>query len=154
MNEDFFKLDLSSIYLTEMAQINPKMNRSIKVPIHLFVPQGDEGPIPHMHVYHDKHLSSKKCSYIRLDKAEYSPHHDMVPLPRELHESFFMVLKNTWEKYNVTEKNGTVRLATGYEAAVDLWCDTHDVPDNIVFEVNAKTGLWIMPPYQNLFKKK
>ena len=137
----------------EFALINPKLNKSIKKPIYIGVPQGEEGPIPHIHVYHDSSRSVRRCSFIRLDKAEYSSHHNVVRLPRELQKSFLEVLTTIWPNYHVTEKSGKDRPATGYEAAVDFWLDTQEPAKNIKFEIDEKTGIWIMPPYDKLFKK-
>ena len=55
-------------YVYAMSTINPKMqkNWSMKAVIY----DNNEGPIPHIHVYHDADHS--KCSYVRLDKPEYS----------------------------------------------------------------------------------
>jgi hypothetical protein len=60
-------------YLVEMAVINPKLCKQLAIQVE--VEQRDDGPIPHLHVYHDHTRNPKKCSYIRLDKCAYSEHH-------------------------------------------------------------------------------
>ena len=135
-------------YLYE-KQINPSWNKSAKNPIYIFVFQRDEGPIPHMHVYHDKELNMRKCSFIRLDKAEYSPHHDIIPLPGYLEQSFIDVMTSILPRKSDGEPSGT----TGYQAAVDTWLATFGFAKDIHIDVDEDTGLWIMPPYQELFKK-
>jgi hypothetical protein len=142
-------------YITEMAKINPPLHKRIMDRIgfiYVSVPQGDEGPIPHMHIYHDRSLDNKKCSFIRLDKAEYSPHHPMVPLPDKLRSSFMEIMRSIWPNYSV-EVNGKMEVATGYEAAVDTWIETHGLADSIEFNRDRVTGRWIMPPYEELFKR-
>jgi hypothetical protein len=149
--------NLQKKYLTEMAKINPGLHKQIMAQdgfIYVSVPQGNEGPIPHIHVYHTKSLNTKECSFIRLDKAEYSEHHDIIRLPERLQASFLKIMESTWPKYNVTEKNGTIRHATGYEAAVDTWIDTHDIAPGISFKKDPETGVWIMPSYRELFRRK
>jgi len=150
--KEMFTLEAPSTEMfIEMAQINPKLSKSIKRPIYIGVPQGREGPIPHAHVYHNSSLNKKECSFIRLDIPEYSPHHDKIPLPRELEKSFISVLREEWPKYNITEKDGTTRAATGYEAAMDMWIDSNGLADNIVLNIDEETGVWIMPDYYELF---
>ena len=59
--------------LKEMAIINPRLCNQLTIQVE--IEQRDEGPIPHVHVYHDKTRNPKECSYIRLDKCAYSEHH-------------------------------------------------------------------------------
>ena len=137
------KFSINSNYFTE-RHINPGWNRTATYPIYIYVPNGNEGPIPHMHVYHDKTLNPRKCSYIRLDKAEYSPHHDTIRLPRKLKNSFISVMTNIWHKRADGKAGGT----TGYQIAVDTWMVTHGMAMDM--PVDDDTGLWIMPPYNEL----
>jgi len=153
MSDDLFTIDTGE-YLVEMAKINPPLHRKILDTtgfIYVSVPQGSEDSVPHLHVYLDKSINDKNCSFIRLDKAEYSPHHDIIKLSRKLVDSFMSIMTGIWSKHYVREKDGTIRSATGYEAAVDIWIDTHGIDDGITFEIDESTGIWIMPPYQDLF---
>lgn len=84
-----------------MSIINPKLCRNLAIQVE--VEQRDEGEIPHLHVYHDKTRNPKKCSYVRLDKAEYSPHHDIMPLGN-LKDQFIKVMTSPWQKHVCYEK--------------------------------------------------
>lgn len=107
-----------------MAIINPKMCKNLTIQVE--VEQRDEGPIPHMHIYHDKTRDPKKCSYVRLDEPSYSTHHsDNVPLPPNLKKQFIKVMTSPWPKQIIQTPTG-YRPATGYEAAVDTWVDTFE----------------------------
>ena len=55
-----------------MALINPQLTEQCGILVEVF--QRDEGPIPHVHVFHDKTRNPKKRSWVRLDKPEYSDH--------------------------------------------------------------------------------
>ena len=112
--------------ITAMATINPQLcaNRTIRIEVE----QRNEGPIPHLHVYHDNTRSKSKCSYIRLDKVAYSDHHGkdkIVILPRKLKEEFVELMNSPWESYIIQTSNG-YRPATWYEAAVKIWEDTFE----------------------------
>lgn len=129
-----------------MAQINPQLGQ--KLTIRVDVVQGSEGPIPHMHVYHNKTLNPKECSYVRLDKAAYSEHHkDNKPLPDKLKEQFLLVMTTVWPKHYIETTEGA-RRATGYEAAVDIWSDTYEGGSYAKFHLDD-TGAPIMPDYAN-----
>lgn len=110
------------IYNTEniilgSAVINPRLSRNLDIVVKVL--QAGEGPIPHVNVYHDKTLNNKRCSIVRLDKAEYSGHNkDNIPLPRDLKEQFIYLMKSPWETRTYRE--------TGYEASVDTWVDTYE----------------------------
>ena len=104
----------TSEYIEAMAIVNPRLCKNMTIQIE--VDQRDEGPIPHMHVYHDKTRNPKKCSYIRLDKAEYSQHHGYnLPLPAKLKKEFIEVMNSPFRKYS-----------SGYEYAVETWADTYE----------------------------
>lgn len=129
-----------------MAIINPKLCRNLAIQVE--VEQRDEGDIPHLHVYHDKTRNPKKCSYVRLDKAEYSPHHDIVPLGK-LKDQFIYVMTSPWQKHMYINNNGIARTATGYEAAVDTWVETFENDDYSKFNTDSEGNL-IMPDYSKL----
>lgn len=50
-----------------MSVINTQLCKQLSVQIE--VEQGDEGRIPHMHIYLDKHRDARNCGYIRLDNS-------------------------------------------------------------------------------------
>lgn len=130
-----------------MAIINPTLCKSKTIQVEL--EQTSEGPVPHLHVYHDKTRNPKSCSYVRLDKAEYSPHHkDSQPLPRELKEEFIEVMTEPWSKHVVETVSGT-RTATGYEAAVGIWAETYEDDNFSKFEID-EDGELVMPDYSKL----
>lgn len=143
-NEQFEELQP----IEAMAVINPKLCRNLTIQVE--VEQRDEGPIPHVHVYHDKTRNPKKCSYIRLDSASYSTHHtDNKILSDRLKEEFIKVMSSPWSKYKVETPTG-VRYQTGYEAAVDTWIDTfEDEGDYSKFNLDAN-GELIQPDYTQL----
>lgn len=107
-----------------MALINPLMSNNLT--IRAEIEQRDEGPIPHIHVYHDRTRNPGKCSYIRLDKVAYSEHHKPnLPLPKNLLEEFTSLMTELWTGYIIKTPSG-YRPATGYEAAVYIWADTYE----------------------------
>ena len=120
-----------------MAIINPKLsnNRTIQIEVE----QRDEGSIPHVHVYHDKSRNPNKCSYIRLDRAEYSTHHkDNIPLPKNLKDEFIEIMETPFRKYS-----------SGYEQAVETWADTYESGSFDKFPTDADGNL-IIPDYAQL----
>ena len=112
--------------IVAMSTINPKYCNQNNIQIE--VEQRDEGPIPHIHVYHDGTRNPRKCSYIRLDKVAYSDHHKQpsLPLPKAVKEKFVHVMNNPWPGHYHQLADGTIRVATGYEAAVDTWVETYE----------------------------
>lgn len=142
-------------YLTDdapivaMATINPQLCKEFGIDVE--VEQRNEGPIPHLHVYHDRARNPDKCSYIRLDKAEYSDHHKKpsIPLPRKLKKEFIEIMETEWPKQVHVSPNGSMRVATGYEAAVDTWVDTYEQGDYSKFTVD-QNGDPVMPDYSQL----
>lgn len=112
-------------YITCMALINPQLTEQCSILVEVL--QGGEGPIPHVHVYHDKSRNPKKCSWVRLDKPEYSDHHgEIVKMPKKVKDEFIRIMTSEWKKHIVENSDGTYRPATGYEAAVDIWVDTYE----------------------------
>jgi len=130
----------SSEYICAMSIINPKYcsNHTIQVEIE----QRDERSIPHLHVYHDHTRNPKKCSYVRLDKVSYSDHHGKpsIELPSNLKQQFVELMNKPWPKHLIELSDGTIRPATGYEAAVDIWVDTYE-QDLSKFHTDEKGNL-------------
>ena len=134
-------------YLQCMSIINPTLCKETGIIVE--VEQRGEGPIPHMHVFHDSERNPRKCSYVRLDEASYSAHHkDAVPLPPSVKEKFIIIMKSPWPKH-VVETNGELRVATGYEAAVDTWAETYENNDLSKFKIDD-SGSLVMPDYSKL----
>ncbi len=111
--------------LKEMAIVNPKLCKQLTIQVE--IEQRDEGPIPHLHVYHDKTRNPKKCSYIRLDKCAYSDHHkDNIPLPKKLKEQFVELMNSICRNSVMYDINNNIVPATGYQSAVLIWADTYE----------------------------
>lgn len=116
-------LKLNEELLMEMAIINPRKCRNLTIQVE--VEQRDEGPIPHLHVYHDKTRNQKKCSYVRLDEVDYAPFHDKIVLPKKLKAQFIELMTEPSGDY-IKDNNGDVIELTGYQSAVKTWVDTFE----------------------------
>ena len=147
------RLSIEDVYEMEpivaMSTINPQMCKQFGIEVE--VEQRNEGPIPHLHVYHDRSRNPKRCSYIRLDKAEYSDHHEQpsAPLPKKVKDKFIQIMNSPWPKQLKQLADGTVRPATGYEAAVDTWVDTYEEGDYSKFTQDTEGNL-VCPDYSRL----
>lgn len=135
-----------SEYINAMAIINPRLckERSVQIEIE----QRNEGPIPHLHVYLDKTRNPQNCAYIRLDKAEYAPHHISAKMSRQQKKDFIEILTAIAPKqYTVSIINGEERHATGYQNAVEIWIETYGETVNFPYD---DEGFPQMPDYSNL----
>ena len=141
--KEAFKLQKE--YLFEMAIINPKMCRNLTIQVE--VEQKNEGPIPHLHVYHDKSRNPRKCSYIRLDEVAYAPYHDEIELPEKLKSQFIELMTAPSNDYMENNK-GTVVKLNGYQTAVKTWVDTFE-DDYSKFNLD-KDGIVIPLDYTKL----
>lgn len=139
-------LKLEEQYLYEMAIINPRMCRNLAIQVE--IEQRDEGPIPHVHVYHDKTRDRRKCSCVRLDEAKYTIHHKgEKPLPRKLKEQFIELMNNPSNEYMKNNKGDLVEL-NGHQLAVKIWQDTYgDEYSHFEFDENE---IPITPDYRKL----
>ena len=138
----------SSEYIRCMALINPPLTKQTSILIEVF--QQNEGPIPHVHVFHDKSRNPKKCSVVRLDRPEYSTHHkDVIRMPKNVKDEFIKIMTSEWPKHIVENPDGTYRPATGYEAAVDIWADTYEDGSYAKFPTDSEGNL-ISLDYSNL----
>lgn len=134
--------------ITAMATINPALCR--KYGIEVEVEQRDEGSVPHVHVYHDSSRNPKNCSYIRLDVAEYSPHHKQnKPLSKKQKDQFISIMTSVWPKHYHEAANGEVKVATGYLGAVDTWVECYEDGSYEKFKLD-QNGDPIIPDYSNL----
>lgn len=121
--------------LCEMAIINPKLCNQLTIQVE--VEQRNEGPIPHVHVYHDKTRNPKNCSYIRLDKCAYSEHHkDNKPLTRKLKSQFIELMDTIYTGHFIVDNDGNPHLATGYQIAVQTWSETFEDGNLSKFELD------------------
>lgn len=103
--------------------INPLFCKKQKLQVE--VHQGNEGPVPHMHVYHDETRNPAKCSCVRLDKCEYAPGHEFTKMPRRIKKKFIKLM-NAPTNYGMKGKDGKIKPANGYQAAVQIWADTFE----------------------------
>ena len=128
----------------EMAVINPKLCKALSIQVE--IEQRDEGPIPHLHIFHDKTRNPKRCSYVRLDKPEYAPHHDEVCLTKKQKDEFIKVMTTEW---SMPRGQGVQR---GYDRAVDTWIDTFEADEEEglkKFQLDDN-GNYVMPDYSLL----
>ena len=148
---------IDEIYATEpimaMATINPKLCKQKS--IRLEVVQCGEGSNPHIHVY----WNDGKVSFIDLTKPEYAEHHDeeCFLLGKKQKQEFIEIMTAIWNKYavelNELDDNGNptgktyFTPATGYEAAVQIWCDTYGGEDRFTYEPDGRP---VMPDYELL----
>lgn len=131
-----------------MAIINPELCRRVSVQVE--IEQSREGPIPHVHVYLDKTRNPKKCAYIRLDKADYSPHHKSASMSKANRQDFMRVMEETDSDEIIrsfTNKE-SVKLASGYDVAVKTWIRSY--PGSEKFFKFDQDGFPIMPDYGRL----
>ena len=134
--------------IVAMALINPQLCKQLT--IHVELEQEDGGPIPYLQVYHDRTRNPKKCSYVRLDRPEYSPHHkDAPPLTRKLKKEFIKLMNDRWGRERVETLSGTLVTTTGYQRAVDIWVETFEDGDYSKFNLD-ENGLPIVPDYTQL----
>lgn len=133
----------SSENIYAMSIINPRLCKQLSIQIE--VEQRDEGPIPHLHVYLDKTRNPKNCAYIRLDKAEYAPHHKSKKLSKAQKKEFLQVMTSTAPKtMTVSIVSGEFKPATGYQNAVETWIETFG--ETVQFNYDDE-GFPLMPDY-------
>ena len=130
-----------------MAIINPELCRQSSVQIE--IEQSNEGPIPHLHVYLDKTRNTKKCAYIRLDKAEYSPHHESSKMSKRNKKDFISIMSKIDHDSIIRSiiDDSNVKLATGYEVSVKLWIRSY--PGSEKYFKFDQDGFPVMPDYEN-----
>jgi hypothetical protein len=139
--------------LVEMAIINPRKCKNASIQIE--IEQRNEGSIPHVHVYLGGHRDKRNCAYVRLDKAEYSKHHDPkikrkrdIILNNKEKEDFVRIMSDFWENEFIKSKyTDEVKPATGYQKAVSIWIDTYG--ETVSFNYD-EDGFPIMPDYTKL----
>ena len=91
----------------------------------------------------------KNCAFIRLDKPEYVPEKNPIRLSTKQKEELIYILtsesKYHWTTSSVDKNN--IKIATGYEAAVQVWTDTYEENNKIQYDKNRFP---VMPDYTRL----
>lgn len=129
-----------------MEIINPVLCKNSSIEIE--VEQRNEGIIPHMHVYLDKTRDPKNCAYVRLDKAEYTPHHVSKEFSKKKKREFLSIMEANWDLHFIRSKTtDAIKEASGYEAAVQTWIETYG--ETLPFTYDAE-GYLVMPNYNSL----
>lgn len=145
-DENMKLLRYSSI--SAMATINPQLCRQKSIQVE--VEQTSEGPIPHLHVYLDRTRNPKKYAYIRLDTPEYLGNHDTAKLSKKQLEQFLAIMTSKWAKNFIQSiYSENIKVATGYEAAVNIWLDTYGERYSSNFTYD-QDGFPVMPDYHKL----
>ena len=131
-----------------LALINPRLCK--KLSIKAAIEQRDmETTIPYLHVFLDNIWNLKNCAFVRLDKPEYVLEKNSIRLSIKQKEELIYILSSE-SKYHwitsIVDKNN-IKIATGYETAVQIWTDTFEENDKIQYD---KNGFPVMPDYAML----
>ena len=131
-----------------LALINPRLCKMLSIKV--AIEQHDaETTIPYLHVFLDNRWNLKNCAFVRLDKPEYVPEKNSIRLSIKQKEELIYILSNE-SKYHwitsIVDKNN-IKIATGYEVAVQIWTDTFEENDKIQYD---KNGFPVMPDYAML----
>ena len=91
----------------------------------------------------------KNCAFVRLDKPEYVPEKNSIRLSTKQKEELIYILTSE-SKYHwttsIVDKNN-IKIAIGYEVAVQVWTDTYEENNKIQYD---KNGFPVMPDYTRL----
>ena len=131
-----------------LALINPELCK--RSSIEIAIEQHDmETTIPYLHVFLDNKWDLKNCAFVRLDKPEYVQEKNSIRLSTKQKEELIYILSSE-SKYHwitsIVDKNN-IKIATGYEVAVQVWTDTFEENDKIQYD---KNGFPVMPDYAML----
>lgn len=131
-----------------LALINPELCK--RSSIEIAIEQHDtETTIPYLHVFLDNKWDLKNCAFVRLDKPEYVQEKNSIRLSTKQKEELIYILSSE-SKYHwiisIVDKNN-IKIATGYEVAVQVWKDTFEENDKIQYD---KNGFPVMPDYAML----
>lgn len=131
--------------------INPAYCKSHDIQIE--VEQGNELDSPHVHVYHRSDRELSKCSYIKLNAAEYLDHGILpgIMLTVEAKKQFLEAMSSPSDYYWFNKEEKPIEL-TGHQYAVMVWVETFE-EDYLKFEMD-ENGLPIMPDYYQLEEQK
>ena len=131
-----------------IALINPRLCK--KLSIKVAIEQHDtETTIPYLYVFLDNTWNLKNCAFIRLDKPEYVPEKNPIRLSTKQKEELIYILTSESQYHwttSIVDKNN-IKIATGYEVAVQVWTDTYDENNKIQYD---KNGFPVMPDYAML----
>ena len=128
------------------AQVNPSYCNSHGIDVRVI--QGGEGTIPHVHVYWNGH---ENCAYIDLRTGDYAEHHDKTTdiMTKEIKFRFIENMTNIYEGTAFQYLDGTWHPATGYEYAVQTWCNTYEHGNYSKFNFDLN-GRLMMPDFFKL----
>lgn len=131
-----------------LALINPRLCK--RSSIEIAIEQHDtETIIPYLHVFLDNMWDLKNCAFVRLDKPEYVPEKNTIRLSTKQKEELLYILSSESKDHWITsivDKNN-IKIATGYEVAVQVWADTFEENNKIQYD---KNGFPVMPDYAML----
>lgn len=131
-----------------LALINPELCK--RSSIEIAIEQHDtETTIPYLHIFLDNMWDLKNCAFVRLDKPEYVPEKNTIRLSTKQKEELLYILSSESKDHWITsivDKNN-IKIATGYEVAVQVWTDTFEENDKIQYD---KNGFPVMPDYAML----
>ena len=131
-----------------MSIVNPTLCDQLSVQVE--VEQRNEGPIPHVHVYLDKSRNPKNCAYIRLDRAEFAPHHESTSMKKKHKRDFLKIMSEICplSYFESITNPSDVRKATGYQDAVETWLRTY--PNSQKMFTFDQDGFPVMPDYLSM----
>ena len=128
-----------------LALINPRLCK--KLSIEIAIEQYDmETTVPYLHVFLDNTWNLRHCAFVRLDKPEYVSQKNAIRLSTKQKEELIYILESESKCHWITsivDKN-SIKTATGYEEAVEIWRDTFGQNDNFQYD---KNGFPVMPDY-------
>lgn len=146
-------------FFSEMAEIYPRYNQDHNIKSGGFkvcVFEGKEDPVPHVYIYYEQkgaknHRNIKTVAYVCLGTAEYAPQHEKETKVLNSKERKDLVTYFSTEIPDVygKNKNGNIYQRTCWQECVKHWIDENPGSEKH-FEVDAETGLYIMPDYSKL----
>ena len=130
------------------ALVNPQYSNSSGVAVRV-MPSG-EGPIPDVHVFWE---GTSNCAFISLQACEYASHHKDKGdvLTKQAKKRFIKNMEMLCPGEYIKDNSG-IHQATGYEYAVNTWCNTYEAGDFSKFKFDD-SGRLIMPDYSKLTTK-
>ncbi|MCD8108510.1 MAG: hypothetical protein LUE14_00170 [Clostridiales bacterium] len=136
--------------------INPRLcdryNMIVEIEQRIFEEELVGFPVfmPHIHVCLDQSDNSEHSAYIRLDKAEYMSGFQSAKINSEQKETLIKILSSPWDRYVIqSRRTDETSVASGYQAAVDIWIDTYGDESMEKFQFN-EAGFPVMPDYSFL----
>ena len=131
-----------------LALINPELCKRLSIEV--AIEQHDtETTIPYLHIFLDNMWDLKNCAFVRLDKPGYVPEKNSIRLSTKQKEELIYILTSETKYHwttSIVDKNN-IKIATGYEVAVQVWTDTFEENNKIQYD---KNGFPVMPDYAML----